>query len=168
VSSQLERNFELLIGTIRTVRNLRAEADIKPGTQVPIILQSDDPQERQILEAGQAYIADLAKGETVTVVQNLEADATVQEKAKQAFAGVVGTVQVLIPLQGLVDLEALCAKLEKKLSKVEEEVKSLEGRLQNPNFVNKAPDAIVQGARDSLAEAQTQADILRDRLVRLQ
>ncbi|MDB9314890.1 valine--tRNA ligase [Spirulina sp. CS-785/01] len=168
VSSQLERNFELLIGTIRTVRNLRAEADIKPGTQVPIILQSNDPQERQILEAGQAYIADLAKGETVTVVQNLEADATVQEKAKQAFAGVVGTVQVLIPLQGLVDLEALCAKLEKKLSKVEGEVKSLEGRLQNPNFVNKAPDAIVQGARDSLAEAQTQADILRDRLVRLQ
>ncbi|MEM1293135.1 MAG: valine--tRNA ligase [Cyanobacteria bacterium P01_H01_bin.162] len=83
------------------------------------------------------------------------------------FAGVVGTVQVLIPLTGLVDVEALKAKLEKDLAKVEGEIKSLSGRLGNPGFVNKAPEDVVQGARDALTEAETQAEILQSRLALL-
>ncbi len=85
----------------------------------------------------------------------------------QLFAGVVGTVQVLIPLTGVVDVDALKAKIEKDLGKVEADVGSLTQRLDNPSFVEKAPEAVVQSARDSLAEANTQAEILRDRLSRL-
>ncbi len=83
------------------------------------------------------------------------------------MAGVIGTVQVLIPLAGVVDVDALCAKLEKDLAKVEAEVKALSGRLANQNFVSKAPTEVVQGAQAALAEAQKQAEILRDRLNRL-
>jgi valyl-tRNA synthetase len=86
---------------------------------------------------------------------------------RQLFAGVTGTVQVLIPLTGLVDIEALRAKLTKDLAKVEGEVQSLTGRLNNPGFVDKAPAAVVTGAREALAEAETQATMLRDRLQRL-
>jgi valyl-tRNA synthetase len=87
--------------------------------------------------------------------------------ARKMFAGVVGTVQVLIPLTGVVDVDALKAKLEKDLGKVEGEIKSLSGRLSNPGFVDKAPEDVVQGARDALAEAETQAEILRSRLAML-
>jgi valyl-tRNA synthetase len=83
------------------------------------------------------------------------------------FAGVTGTVQVLIPLTGLVDVEALRAKLTKDLAKVEAEAQALTGRLNNPGFVDKAPATVVTGAREALAEAETQATILRDRLERL-
>jgi valyl-tRNA synthetase len=83
------------------------------------------------------------------------------------FAGVVGTVQVLIPLTGLVDVDALKAKLEKDLSKIEGEIQSLSGRLSNPGFVQKAPADVVEGARAALSEAETQAEILRSRLARL-
>jgi valyl-tRNA synthetase len=83
------------------------------------------------------------------------------------IAGVVGTVQVLIPLAGVVDVEALRAKLEKDLSKVEAEAQSLSQRLSNANFVDKAPVDVVQGARDALTEAEKQAEILRERLVGL-
>jgi valyl-tRNA synthetase len=86
---------------------------------------------------------------------------------EQMFAGVVGTVQVLIPLAGVVDIEALKAKIQKDLSKVEAEVQSLTQRLSNPKFVDKAPTNVVQGARDALAEAEKQADILKERLARL-
>ncbi|PSB13290.1 hypothetical protein C7B76_20400, partial [filamentous cyanobacterium CCP2] len=79
----------------------------------------------------------------------------------------VGTVQVLIPLAGVVDIEALRAKLQKDLSKVEAEVQSLSQRLSNANFVDKAPADVVQGARDALAEAEKQAELLKERLVRL-
>jgi valyl-tRNA synthetase len=158
IDPQLEQQFELLIGTIRTIRNLRAEAEIKPGVKVTAILQSSSPEERQILETGQSYIKDLAKVESLTITPALE------QELKTTMAGVVGTVQVLMPLEGVVDFDALRAKLERDLGKVEAEAKSLSGRLANQNFVSKAPADIVQGAKEALAEAEKQAEILRDRL----
>ncbi len=82
--------------------------------------------------------------------------------------GYVGTVQVLIPLTGVVDIEALRHKLAKNLVKIEADIKSLKNRLNNPGFVNKAPADVIQGAKNALIEAETQAEILRDRTKRLQ
>jgi valyl-tRNA synthetase len=162
IHPELEQQFELLIGTIRTIRNLRAEADIKPGIKVTALLQSESDRERQLLESGQIYIQDLAKVENLTITPALDS------QPEQTIAGVVGTVQVLIPLTGVVDVVALRTKLEKSLSKVEAEAKSLSGRLSNAKFVDKAPPEVVQAARDTLAEAEKQAEILRDRLSQLE
>ncbi|MBE9008285.1 valine--tRNA ligase [Fortiea sp. LEGE XX443] len=231
----LEEQFELLIGTIRTIRNLRAEADVKPGAKVMANLQTDSAKEQQILTAGQAYIKDLAKVETLVITGEQKSQtlappkpqwgwkkigliiaglvfariglavgntvnsiplvgtffeivglgysawfigrsilfakpkpvATAKEQLQaqeQTIAGVIGTVQVVIPLTGVVDIEALRAKLEKSISKAEAEAQSLRGRLSNPKFVDKAPTDVVKGAKDALAEAEKQAEILRDRL----
>ena len=73
----------------------------------------------------------------------------------------------MIPLTGLVDVDALKSKLQKKLDKVEKDSKSLTGRLNNPGFVNKAPESVIEGAKNDLAEAQKQAEILKERLARL-
>jgi valyl-tRNA synthetase len=86
---------------------------------------------------------------------------------EKMIAGVVGTVQVLIPLAGVVDIEAMRSKLQRDLNKVEAEITSLSQRLGNSKFVDKAPADVVQGARDALTEAEKQAEILRDRLVAL-
>ena len=87
---------------------------------------------------------------------------------ENVIAGVVGTVQVVIPLIGdVVDIATLRAKLEKSLNKAEAEAKSLSARLSNAKFVDKAPPEVVEGARASLAEAEKQAEILRDRLASL-
>lgn len=166
IDPDLEQDFELLIGTIRTIRNLRAEAEIKPGVKVQAFLQSASDRERDILTRGQTYIQDLAKVEQLTIqnAQNVASETTSQK----AIAGVVGTVQVLIPLAGVVDLEALRGKLTRDMKKVEGEIQSLSGRLSNPKFVEKAPADVVQTAQAALAEAQTQAEILRHRLQDLQ
>ncbi|MBD2594757.1 valine--tRNA ligase [Nostoc spongiaeforme FACHB-130] len=246
IDTALEAQFDLLIGTIRTIRNLRAEADVKPGAKVKVNLQTGNLQEQQILIAGQAYIQDLAKVETLTIVGEQKSQTlapaksrwswktiglifvgliflrvglavantvnqiplvgtffqlvglgysmwfivrsilfaepkpvnTVSEQptavaepvqaSEQTIAGVVGTVQVVIPLTGVVDIETVRAKLEKNLSKIEAEAQSLRGRLSNPKFVDKAPADVVKGAKDALAEAEKQAEILRDRLQALQ
>jgi valyl-tRNA synthetase len=86
------------------------------------------------------------------------------DSAENSIAGVVGTVQVVIPLKGVVDIEAVRAKLEKSLNKAEAEAQSLNTRLSNAKFVDKAPKDVVQSAREALAEAQKQAEILRERL----
>ncbi|MBE9016822.1 class I tRNA ligase family protein, partial [Chroococcidiopsidales cyanobacterium LEGE 13417] len=158
IDSDLEQQFELLIEAIRTLRNLRAEAGIKPGVKVKAVMQSESDRERQILTSSELYIQDLAKVESLTITSALET------ALEPAIADVVGTVQVLIPLAGVVDVAVLKAKLEKSLSKAQAEAKSLLARLSNPTFVDKAPADVVQGAKDALAEAEKQIEILQARL----
>jgi valyl-tRNA synthetase len=161
INPELEQQFELLFGTIRTIRNLRAEADIKPKLKVAAILQSEREKERQILSSGQSYIQDLAKVENLTITPTLDAS------TGPTIAGVVGTVQVLLPLAGAIDVVAFRAKLHKKLTKLEAEIKSLSGRLNDVTYLEKAAHEVVQKTRDNLTEAEKQAEILRDRLNQL-
>jgi valyl-tRNA synthetase len=160
IDPDLEQDFELLFGAIRTVRNLRAEVEIMPSAKVTAIFQSESDRERQIITSTSAYIQHLARVETLTVVEALPAD------LGRNMAGVVGTVQVVLPLEGI-DLDAIRAKLEKSLQKAQGEVKSIAGRLSNEKFVSKAPEEVVQGAREALAEAETQVAMLTERLERL-
>jgi len=161
INPELEQDFQLIFDTIRTIRNLRAEAGIKPGVKVNAVLQSENEKQRNILSNGQSYIRELAQLEELTITS------AITEDQQQVIAGVVGTIQVLIPLAGVVDIDVLRQKLEKNLNKVENEVQSLRDRLNNENFVNKAPADVVQGARDALAEAEKQQSILKERLSRL-
>jgi valyl-tRNA synthetase len=161
INPELETNFTLLFDTIRTIRNLRAEAVIKPGDKIKVILQTESQQETDILKSATTYIQDIGKVGELIIASNLAED------PGQVIAGVTGTVQILIPLTGLVDIAALRAKLEKKLAKIEKDIKSLTGRLSNPGFVNNAPAEVIEGAKNDLAEAEKQAEILRERLNRL-
>jgi valyl-tRNA synthetase len=161
INEELETEFELIFGTIRTLRNLRADADIKPKVKVTAILQSDNAKERDILTKGENYLKDLVKIETLNITESLPED------LGQTIAGVIGTVQALIPLAGVVDLAGLQQRTEKKLEKVQKEIESISRRLSNRNFVDKADPEVVQTARDALAEAEKQAEILRDRLQQL-
>jgi valyl-tRNA synthetase len=160
IDLELEAEFELLFGVIRNVRNLRATTEIKPSVKVTAFLQSENEKEREILTKNESYILDLAKVEKLTITDAVSAD------VGKTIAGVFGTVQALIPLEGVVDIEALRGRLEKKLAKIEGQIKSLSGRLNNPKFVSKADPKVVQEVRDNLAEAEKQAEILRDRLNR--
>jgi len=161
INPEFEQSFDLLFGTIRTIRNLRAEAVIKPGVKIIVILQTESDRENDILKSGENYIKDLAKVEQLNILKTLTTD------PGRVIAGVQGTVQVLIPLTGVVDVALLSNKLEKNLAKVEGEIQSLKSRLSNPGFINKAPAKVIQEAKDSLAEAEKQAEILRNRLQRL-
>ena len=161
IDPELETSFNLLFDTIGTIRNLRAESVIKPGEKIKVILQTESDRESDILRSNQSYIQDIAKVKELVIISNLDED------PGQVIAGVTGTVQVSIPLTGLVDVAALQAKLQKKLDKVEKDIKSLTGRLNNPGFVNKAPAEVIEGAKNDLTEAQKQAEILRERLDRL-
>ena len=158
VDESLEISFNLSFETIRAIRNLRAEAEIKPAVKVKAILVSENSEERAIIARTQTYIQQLAKVEEITITDNLT------ESPSQAIASVVGTIEILIPLEGIIDVDKLKGKLAKKLTKIESEIKSLEGRLNNPNFANKAPKEVIENTRSSLSESKIQADILQTRL----
>jgi valyl-tRNA synthetase len=117
-----------------------------------------------VLTQGMADITALTRAESVAVMTPPEADAAPVAKA---LAGVSGELQVLLPIEGLVDLDALKGRLEKDIAKAEKEIKGLAGRLGNPNFADKAPPEVVAECQANLAEKQAQADLARKRLAAL-
>lgn len=163
INEELEEQFQLIIGTIRTIRNLRAEAEIKPSLKVKVILQSDSDRERALLEAGQSYILDLARVEDLAILATVDESMT-----EEAIAGVVGTVQAIVSLVGVVDIAQLVAKLERSLKKLEGAIASTQGRLNNEGYVKKAPPDVVATARAELEESLKQQEILKARLAQLQ
>jgi valyl-tRNA synthetase len=158
IDLELDREFELLIGVIRTIRNLRAEADIKPAIKVNLIVQSDSEIERQTLEHGKTYICDLAKVEELTIVDRLAVE------PDKSIASVFATVQIILPLTGVVDIDAFKAKIQKKIDKIDKDIASIEGRLGNAKFVERATPEVVAETKNLLAEAQKQREILLARL----
>lgn len=163
INEELEEQFKLIIGTIRTIRNLRAEAEIKPSLKVKVILQSDSDRERSLLEAGQSYILDLARVEDLAILATVDESVT-----EEAIAGVVGTVQAIVSLVGVVDIVQLVAKLERSLKKLEVAIASSQGRLNNEGYVKKAPPDVVATASAELEESLKQQEILKARLAQLQ
>lgn len=166
IDNKLEQSFSLLFDTIKAIRNLRAEAEIKQGVKVDVILQSENLQEREILAKTQDYIQELGKVKNLTITDKVhtEVNQAITKSGVSAIASVVGTIEILIPLTGVIDIEKFRDKLSKKLDKLRSEVKLLEGRLNNASFVDKAPLEIIQNTRDVLTETQIQIEILQKRL----
>ena len=152
----LEASFSELIAAIRVVRNLRAVAGLKPSQSVPVRFVTSRPELMAVLEQGTADITALTRAESVELMTQAQAEAAPVAKA---LAGVSGELQVLLPIEGLVDLEALQGRLEKDIAKAEKEIKGLAGRLGNPNFSDKAPATVVAECKAKLAEAEAQADL---------
>ncbi len=157
----LEESFNFLIGVIRTIRNLRAEAAIKPAIKVNIILHSESLTEKSILLEGKKYIQDLAKVEQISLVDILE------EQYNQSLASLYDTTQIVLPLKGVIDISPLLAKLVKSIAKVEKDITNLNARLNKPGFLEQAPGELIQESRASLAEAEKQLLILQQQYDRL-
>ena len=83
------------------------------------------------------------------------------------MAGVSGELEVILPIEGLVDIKELRLRLEKDLLKAQKEISTLSSRLSNLDFINKAPESVVIECRDKLSDAKSQADLVQKRLVGL-
>jgi valyl-tRNA synthetase len=164
LDDQLEASFAELIEAIRVVRNLRAVAGLKPAQPAPVGFSTSRPALAQLLSDASADITALTRAESVKV---FDPTAAAIAAPTRALAGVCGELQVLLPIEGLVDLDALRGRLEKDIAKADKEIKGLAGRLANPNFADKAPAEVVAECKANLAEAEVQAELARKRLADL-
>ncbi len=143
------------------LRNLRSELGVAPGRRGRAVLRVARPEDVAPLRgAAAARIALLAKLEQVEVVQG-GAD------PRPAGAGVAGQVEVFLPMEGLVDIARERERLAKELAKVEGWIGGCRAKLGNEKFVASAPAPVVQQQRDLLAENESTAEKLRERLAGL-
>jgi len=168
LDGDLEESFAALIEAIRVVRNLRAVAGLKPAQPAPVQFISGREPLAALLRLATPDITALTRAASVSVLSPAEAEAARAATGPQrALAGVSGELQVLLPIEGLVDLDALRGRLQKDIAKAEKEIQGLAGRLANPNFAGKAPPEVVAECKANLAEAEAQAVLARGRLAEL-
>ena len=161
LDDQLEESFCELFASIRLVRNLRAVAGLKPSQEVPVRFITSKKNLADILHKAKSDIQFLTRANHLEVLDPVEANLMPSVKA---LAGISGELEVLLPIEGLVDLEDLRSRLAKDLFKAEKEIQGLSSRLANPNFVDKAPKDVVAESKAKLSEAQAQASLARRRL----
>jgi valyl-tRNA synthetase len=142
------------------IRRIRSEMNISPAKAIPLLLADGDASDRARVAKFAAQIAFLARTETPQWI-----DSGAGEPA--AAAAVVGTLRVMIPLAGLIDLGAEKARLAKEISRIEVEIKKCEGKLGNANFVANAPAEVVIQERQRIADWNTTLGALREQAQKL-
>ncbi|CBV41237.1 valine--tRNA ligase [Halomonas elongata] len=163
VDEAATRNIEWLKGVIVAIRNIRAELNIAPGKPLEALLTKGDATDRERLEANRPFLAKLAKLERLDWLDDPAA-------APLAATQLVGDMEVLVPMAGLIDKEAELARLAKEIDKQDKLIGGIEKKLGNESFVAKAPEAVVQKERDKLDDLSANRRLLveqRDKIAAL-
>ena len=142
---QAEAAMERLQATVVKIRNLRAESRIDAGKKIAVLLQADDADTAAMLKNESELIATLTRAESIEVVDAID-DGLV------AARGLAGTIQVALPLEGLLDFDAERERLTKELAKVEKELNARARKLANSSFLDRAPADVVEKERALHAE----------------
>ena len=140
------RAIEWLKGIVLGIRNIRGEANIKPSLAVNLLLQGGDANDRELADACEPLVKRLAK------VDRIEWLADGQSAPANALA-VVGTLKVMVPLAGLIDLGAEKDRLRKEIERLKGEVQRISNKLSNEKFVANAPADVVDKERAKVADA---------------
>ena len=130
------RKSEWLKDFVSSVRQIRSEMNIPPKQSISIIIQDASSSDHEKLDTLGSFIRNLGSVESITHKESSD------DLPKSAIA-LLGEMKVFIPLAGLVDIEEEKSRLEKKLSKLNKELESVENRLSNDAFIKKAPIEVV-------------------------
>ena len=150
--------IEWVKGVLTGVRRIRSEMGISPGKTIPLLFADGDAADRSRAAKFSAQIAFLGRVDAPTWVNGDE---------PAAAAAVVGGMRVLIPLEGLIDVEAEKTRLAKEIARIEGEVRKCEGKLGNANFVANAPAEVVAQERQRIADWTAQANAMREQSKKL-
>ena len=148
-----EAEMERIMAAIKAVRALRAEKNVPPSRHPSLTVVTAN---RDAYEDGAPFLKKLAYAGEVTVTGDAPADA-----AGMAVA-ITEDAKLYVPLAELVDLEQELKRIAKELKKTEADAERLQAKLQNPSFLEKAPDSVVAAERERAQKLAALLENLRD------
>ena len=149
------KEMELVFETITSLRNVRQSFNISPSIKVNIEVLAPS-EEKPVFEAVIPYLQRLARVENVKFIENTD------NSSKKSATAVVSASKIIIPLENLIDMDEEIARQNKKLDKLLKEKSSLEGRVNNPKFVGKAPKELVEETKAKIEELSGQQKAIED------
>ncbi|MFT8242652.1 valine--tRNA ligase [Roseomonas sp. BN140053] len=158
-AAEAREELDWLVALISTVRGVRAEMNVPPGTAVPLLLQ-DAPA--ATLERGARWMDTIRRIAKLSELQPL-----VGEPPKGVAQAVLGDVTIMLPLAGIIDLDAERARLTKERGKAEGEARKIAQKLDNAEFVARAKPEVVEENRERLSAAEAEVARLTAALGRI-
>ena len=142
------------------VRQIRGEMDISPGKFLPVILQNADQQDRERVQRNLLLLQRVGRVESITELAS-------GEEPPVSAAALLEEMRLLVPMKGLIDVEAERSRLGKQRDKVGAELARAVGKLANEKFVNNAPADVVTQERARAAEFEKTIGQLDEQIARL-
>ena len=137
-------DMQMLMGIISAVRTIRGEMNIAPAARIPVLL--DGASDRaDLVGTNERTIMALARLSGITLLPP-------GVKTPESAVGLVGTMRVLVPLEGLIDKAAELRRLAKEIEKIGREIERARAKIERPDFVARAPAAVVEEERRRLTD----------------
>ena len=155
VDSVANTDIEWLKGVIVGIRNIRGEMNIPPGRELPVLLRNGNEQDRSRLEENAQFLKKLAKLGDISWLPP-------GEEGPVAATALVGELEILVPMAGLIDKDAELLRLRREIEKLEKELARIRGKLGNASFVDKAPEAVVAREREKMQALQQALETLQE------
>jgi len=160
IDETAETEMQLLQELISSVRNIRGEMNVPPARKANLFIQCTDNKTMQLLQNYQIYIQHLAAVDQIKLAKSLT-------KPPFSASAVVRGVELYVPLEGLIDIDKEKVRLQKEIARLEEQVKALNIKLTNPNFLEKAPPEVVEKERGKKENFVTNLEKLKKNLASL-
>ncbi len=157
VDEKAEQDIEWLKGFITGIRNIRAEMNIGPSKPLNTILRNASKDDIRRLNDNRTFLQSLAKLDDIKLLAE-------DEEAPMSTTQLVGTMEVLVPMAGLIDKDKEVARLSKEIEKLVKEVNRFEGKLNNEKFISKAPTDVVEKEKAKLEDAKLAKDKLEEQM----
>jgi valyl-tRNA synthetase len=156
--AEAEGEIGWVIDLINAIRSVRVEMNIPPATQLPLVLAGVAPQTAARARKWSEFVQRLAR-----VADIAFADAPPQGAVQLVIRGEVAA----LPLQGVIDLAAEKARLAKEMAKAEADIARVDAKLNNANFVARAPEEVVEEEKEKREEAQARKAKIAEAMARL-
>ncbi|WP_297187644.1 valine--tRNA ligase [uncultured Porticoccus sp.] len=140
-------DIEWLKKVIIGIRNIRGEMNITPAKHLPIYFNNGSADDLRKLNDNRQFLAKLANLEAITWLEP-------GEEAPMSATALVGNMEILVPMAGLIDKDAELARLNKEIDKLQRELEKVQSKLGNENFVGKAPAEVVAKERERMADME--------------
>ncbi|MBQ9956557.1 MAG: class I tRNA ligase family protein, partial [Ruminococcus sp.] len=138
-----EKDFEKVISAIKAVRNTRTEMNVPPSVKAKLFIETADAE---LFSSCALFFEKLASASAVETGDKFD--------IPDCASAVTDTARIFIPMDELVDKEKEIARLEKEKAKVQKDIDFLSGKLNNPGFVAKAPEKLIEAEKAKLANAE--------------
>ena len=143
--SAATKEMQWAMDAITGLRNIRGEMNIAPSKRLNILVQNANKEHRARIKTYIPYLKFLARVDSVEILEK-------GEDEPESATVLVGDMKLLVPLAGLIDKTAEAARLNKEVEKKSKELSGIEAKLNNPNFVDKAPAHLVEQSKNRSAE----------------
>ncbi len=154
INPLIEEEVSWLQSLVQAIRTIRSEMTISPAKFIPLQLRNVTPETKLRLEKYQENLKNLGKLSHIHCM-------TENEPIPVSASSVVGELEMLIPMTGLIDKTSELVRLEKEISKLTKDIRFAETKLNNPLFTAKAPEEIISKEQDKLAQAKLAKDKLQ-------